>query len=272
MKNPNRINGNQEATPTSLDRLYKSVIGEKVHSKEYSDLMDPIIKKIDEEHVEYINNSILLWNDYVGGSEAFVELLTNMIGLGEHGLIPYFGKNKTAAGKYSHAEKAVRFFFHDDSANKNPSYQSAKKIVELGRIIAHEMWHGYQYNEIEKHGPRASIYQDNFENYHEVGDGSFQDYRAYLEQPVETEAMVFGDKFAFKFVEKLISSLEKEQNEFRGKKAIRATSNNDRAEDDYEIYIGGTLFTSDEDMKMAELAELRRIYSGLERYMGNKAK
>ena len=56
MKNPNQVDNNQETI--QLAEFYKSFIREKAHSKEYADLMNPIIQKIDEEHVKYINNSI----------------------------------------------------------------------------------------------------------------------------------------------------------------------------------------------------------------------
>ena len=133
------------------------------------------------------------------------------------------------------------------------------------------MWHGYQYREIEKHGPRAPIYQDNFENYIRVKEDSFQENCAYLKQPVEAEAFVFGDKFAFKFVEKIISSLEKEQSEYRGKKAMHAVSDEKSEEEgDYDVFIGDTFYLSDEDRKAAELTALKKIYNNLGMRVGWK--
>ncbi len=270
MKNPNQVDNNQETI--QLAEFYKSFIREKAHSKEYADLMNPIIQKIDEEHVKYINNSILLWNDYVGGSEALVELLANILDLGEHSVTSHYKNDKSPAiAKYSCADKAVRIAFYDGPTSEAPSNQSANKVVELCRIVAHEMWHGYQYREIEKHGPRAPIYQDNFENYIRAKEDSFQENCAYLKQPVEAEAFVFGDKFAFKFVEKIISSLEKEQSEYRGKKAMHAVSDEKSEEEgDYDVFIGDTIYLSDEDMKAAELTALKKIYNNLGMRVGWK--
>lgn len=246
----------EKSTETeSFQELYDSFLSKALKSKEFSDLMDPMVERIDENQVASINESFLFYNDCRNGYRELVDLLAGTLGIEAPNIffktVSEEEKSKYPPAIYDDKKKCIGIVLSDGE-----SYWGTGKIIGPVKKIAHEMWHAYQHNEIDRHGIRASIYQDNFDNYIRANrNSSNEDILAYLEQPIEVEAYVFGEKFTLSFVEKLISSLTKERDNFIGKTALGNSIGTNRDDEDEEF------FNSERELKMEQLSRLQNIYN-----------
>ena len=239
----------------SFQQLYDAFLSKALKSKELSDLMDPLVGRINEDQVASINKAFLFYGDYRYGYKELVELLADTLGIEAPNIffktVSEGEKNKYPPAIYDNKKKCIGIVLP-----YGEQYMGTGRIIGPVRRIAHEMWHAYQHNEIDRHGIRASIYQDNFDNYIRANrNSSNEDILAYLEQPIEVEAYAFGEKFTLGFVEKLISSLTKERDSFVGKTALGnsiGVNQNDKDEDS---------FNSEHELKMEQLNKLQKIYN-----------
>ena len=97
-------NSEKTAGAELSQQLYDDFLSRALHSKEYSDLMDPMIRRIDEDQVASINDSFLLYGDYRVGYKELVELLANTLGIEAPSLyfktVPEKEKNKYPSAIY----------------------------------------------------------------------------------------------------------------------------------------------------------------------------
>lgn len=243
----------------SFQQVYDKFISKAFKSEEYSTLMDPIIDKMDEDEVELINMHFLSGSDYESSFRNLTYLVADMLNI-EPPRIAFKNISKEeewndGAAVYIPETKIIGILHKEGRA-----HQKTGEILSAVECVAHEMWHAYQHNEIETHGKRAPLYQENFDNYtHAYRDSPPEELLSYLEQPIEAEALVFGEKFMIKFVEKLISSLTKEQNAYLGEIAIDNTLDNMQDLDAWDI-IAQEEYKEEIELKMKELKALRKFY------------
>lgn len=192
----------------------KDFLREKYFSKEYSDLMDPFIQKLDPNKLCHFNEEMLSddKNKCYWGYSEIIYNIANILELEGRPEVKFpnlselkkkeLGLEDTGAF-YNEAIDTV--FILD--AEKESHYNRVASVVG---VVAHEMWHKYQHDEIKKDGARASIYRKNFSNYID----NQGDLYAYVTQPVEAEAYVFGFKFSHAFRHILIKSLQDDIDEY----------------------------------------------------------
>ena len=256
---PNHIEKSQN---TIVNPLRELVI-EKIHSKEYTSLMDPIVQRIDKDQVGSINESFLLWNDYRVGYQETVSLLANILDIEPRvdiHIIPESERKKYPIARCGDEGGTIRIFHV-----KNDSYHGTGKIIDPIRKIAHEMWHVYQYNEIRKGGPKSAVYQDNLSDYYRIGqEVTLEEQTTYFRQPIEEEAIVFGEKFTIEFIKKLIDSLNDELNDERnsliGKTAISSAIANTQNDEDEDF------FATETEMKTKQLERIKKLYARIKDY------
>ena len=257
---PNHIEKSQDTIVNPL----KELVIEKIHSKEYASLMDPIVQRIDKDWVGSINESFLLWNDYRVGYQETVSLLANILDIEEprvdiH-IIPESERKRYPIARCGDEGGTIRIFH-----TENDSYHGTGKIIDPIRKISHEMWHAYQYNEIRKHGPKSAVYQDNLSDYYRIGqEATLEEQTAYFRQPIEEEAIVFGEKFTIEFIKKLIDSLNDElsdeRNSLIGKTAISSTIVNAQSDEDEDF------FAAETEMKVKQLDRIKKLYARIKEY------
>lgn len=230
----------------------------KYSSKEYDGFMNPFIEKLDPNRIASFNEQILS-NDERSRKWGYIQLMydiSNILELKNRPEIKFLnlsdsrkkelGLDGTGAFYDEDADSVVILDFKD-----NGHYNKVSSIVN---IVAHEMWHKHQYEEIKKGGARASIYRKNFENY--IDDQG--DIYAYGTQPVEAEAYVFGDKFATAFRRILIKTL---QNDIDGYEKLLAKGEYPPDEEHRDIY---EMMADDIKKKKDQLIHLRKIKSRFE--------
>ena len=221
-------------------------------------------QRIDKDQVGSINESFLLWNDYRVGYQETVSLLANILDIEEprvdiH-IIPEKKRKKYPIARCGDEGGTIRIFHV-----KNDSYHGTGKIIDPIRKIAHEMWHVYQYNEIRKGGPKSAVYQDNLSDYYRIGqEVTLEEQTTYFRQPIEEEAIVFGEKFTIEFIKKLIDSLNDELNDERnsliGKTAISSAIANTQNDEDEDFFF----FFS--EMKTKQLERIKKLYARIKDY------
>ena len=122
-------------------------------------------------------------------------------------------------GHYKYRENAINIY------QTERTYDSISKegnIVQPVRVLAHEMWHAYQEDQIKNNGPRAEFYRGQRSKCYIDSDGSDGRFLEYLKQPIEAEAFTFSEKFTNRFFDKLEDQLFYETLKYDGQKRTKA--------------------------------------------------
>lgn len=247
-----------------LQKEFRDYISEAVRSKEYCVLMDPLIEQIDNNRVASINETFLFYGDDRYGYGELVELVANILNIETPKNLYIMTRSEAektnlpadAGGGYVAKTRSIGFVVPDGE------HPVTWRIMNATRKVAHEMWHVYQHNEIDKKGERARFYQDNFDNYTcASGQQDNEAILAYIKQPIETEAYVFQEKFTRSFIERLFDSLVKERDKDIGRKAISTATG--FLDDEY-------WFETEHEAKMKELDRLQKIIGNRESTKINK--
>lgn len=212
----NAIQAADKLEPTDFLTEVNNYFIEKIQSKEYSDLMDPVVQKLDTHTVESINEGFSMWGKATSYREI-AEFLADAIGMKtptvKNFTVPKEEKHKYPTALFDDNEYAISFFIDEQKkATDNEDVNTFLKSVEM---IAHEMWHAYQHNEVQNKGERAGIYKQKQKfTAEEIKDPTT--YLKYIKQPIETEAYVFGKKFSIQFAKILKELLEEKYTENMG--------------------------------------------------------
>ena len=204
---------NKKDEESETERI-KDFYREKYFSKEYDELMSPFLRKIEPGRVKSVNEKIICGDkgELMWGYKQLVYDVADILNLEKRPGLKFL--NLSNAQKKDLGMEDTGAFCNGDTVyilnlEDSRHYNRVTSIVD---VVAHEMWHIYQQDEIRKGGARADIYRENFENYSD--SHSQENFYAYATQPVEAEAYIFGRRFSDAFRHMLIDSLQDDINEY----------------------------------------------------------
>ena len=188
----------------------RNYVVEKSKSEEFFHLMNPVIHKLNSRVVESINESFLDWGKTASYTEV-VEFLADSMGIEmpaiEKNIISIAERHRYPIAMFDDKGYKIRFFV--DEQKQTTDEDDDDTFLKSIEIISHEMWHAYQHSEVVKGGNRAKIYEPG-QKFTAEEIKKPENYLAYLKQPIETEAYVFGKIFSVRFAKNLENYLNKE--------------------------------------------------------------
>ncbi|MBR0465745.1 hypothetical protein IJJ02_03105 [Candidatus Saccharibacteria bacterium] len=172
----------------------------------YSEIIKPFTEKIDENMAADINFGIGL-EHYDNGrvDETAIKYFSKILGIKTPKII-YKKMDGDFKGQafYNRKQDAIYIFKY----NKNdlpPKGQPLVRNYGRLRVIAHELWHAHQCDEIQKNNPRGNFYQEGMSNYIK-GE---QNLVGYYTQPIEVEANMFAYETNKKLIGHYIKGCER---------------------------------------------------------------
>ena len=184
---------------------------DKIESKEFSHLMDPIIQKLDSDVVASINETFTDWGK-TSSSEELVFFLADAMGIEapdvERYMVPNDKIGHYPAGLLSEERNRNRIIFFVPEQKQDTYFDDDKTFLNSIRMVAHEMWHAYQ-NKVLGKTNRSELYkQKHSYTIEEINEDPEKRF-VYIKSPREIEAFIFGDIFSTKFAKILRNQLEK---------------------------------------------------------------
>ncbi len=200
---------NEAKEPADFHAEVNDYFIEKIQSKEYSDLMDPVVRELDTHTVESIYEGFSMWGKDTSYRET-AEFLADAMGIKmpviKNFIVSTEEKHKYPTALFSDSEYSISFFI--DKQKKDTDNEDDGTFLKSIEMISHEMWHAFQYTEEQNGGERAEIYKQKQKfTAEEIKNPII--YLEYIKQPIETEAYVFGKKFSVRFANILKNILEK---------------------------------------------------------------
>ena len=124
---------------------------------------------------------------YREADQKLVQIISDFLHLPETPKIVYESESDLYAGLYNPSPNSVTLV-RDREGDESFEWQ------DIVNVIAHELWHAHQYDEVSRDTERGRLYDINFDHYFDPGYSSAE-FSTYDAQLVEVEARAFGEAF-----------------------------------------------------------------------------